>query len=468
MKRLEVIVQPQQRVFKNLLSASSQEIVLPANSGGAAAGRKPRVLILPNVASWIVGQMAMQIIRCFGERYEFWFLTDKMITLRPDLVRALLPAMDFVFPLTDKSFKLLRQAAGSLPLPSSIFWVHHVTSWNPSMRDAVKSATELIACTPEWKLLIEAQGFRQPVTVVRHGVDANFFRRVTPERARFGMPKNAFVVGLVGNKTSNDDAGRKGLDTLEVVAREAKCHIPNLHLCFLGLGWDKEVRQFQRLAISANYTGFIPQSCLPAFYSSVDVHLVTSRVEGGPVTVLEAMACETPVVSTRVGLVDLTIVNGKNGFSADTDDIESLVQHLCALSRSSEVRRDIGQAARASVEQRLSWDETLQQLEEPLARMEARANRSRAATSRASLNAASQLLGAVHTMDGLLWALMSWWRGLISSRVACRMALACWEGYGAGDVWRGMQLITRSSFRATSIRNTLLVRKAEETAEDRA
>jgi glycosyltransferase involved in cell wall biosynthesis len=461
MKRLEAIVQPQQRVFKNLLSASPRKIVLQASSGGAA-GRKLRVLILPNVASWIVGQMAMQIIRCFGDRYEFWFLTDKMITLRPDLVRALLPAIDFVFPLTDKSFKLLRQAAGSLPLPSSIFWVHHVTSWNPSMRDAVGSATELIACTPEWKLQIEAQGFGQPVTVVRHGVDANFFRRVTPERTKFGMPEDAFVVGLVGNKTSNYDAGRKGLDTLEMVAREAQCRIPNLHLCFLGLGWDKEVHQFQRLGISANYTGFIPQSCLPAFYSSIDVHLVTSRIEGGPVTVLEAMACETPVVSTRVGLVDLTIVNGKNGFSAATDDVESLVQHLCELSRSSDIRRGIGAEARASVEQRLSWDETLQQLEEPLARMEARAGRSRAATSRASLNAASQLLGAVHTMDGLLWSMMSWWRGLISSRVACRMALACWEGYGVGDVWRGMQLVTRSSFRATSVRKTLSGGKARE------
>jgi glycosyltransferase involved in cell wall biosynthesis len=467
MQQLEAIVQPQELEFKNLLSASPEEMVFQASSG-RSAGRKLRVLILPNVASWIVGQMAMQIIRCFGNRYEFWLLTDKMIALRPDLVRALLPAMDFVFPLTDKSFKLLRQAAGSLPLPSSIFWVHHVTSWNPSMQDAVRSASELIACTPDWKVQIEAQGFGLPVTVVRHGVDANFFRRVTPERAKFGMPEDAFVVGLVGNKTSNYDAGRKGLDTLEMVAREVQNRIPKLHLCFLGLGWDEEIRRFKRLGIAANYTGFIPQSCLPAFYSSLDVHLVTSRIEGGPVTVLEAMACETPVVSTRVGLVDLAIVNGKNGFFAEADDCESLVRHLCELSRSSDLRRDIGAAARASVEQQLSWDETLHQLEEPLARMEARAVRAGAATSRASRKAAAQLLGAVHTMDGLLWATMSWWRGLMSSRVAFRMALACWEGYGAGDVWRGIRLVTRSSFRATAVRKALVDGKAEVRVEGKA
>ena len=125
----------------------------------------------------------------------------------------------------------------------------------------------------------------------------------------------------------------KGLDTLEIVAREARKSIPNLHVCFLGLGWDEEVREFQQQGISANYTGFIPQSWLPAFYSSIDVHLVTSRIEGGPVTVLEAMACETPVVTTRVGLVPHTIVDGKNGFSADIGDIDSLVRQLGDLAQ---------------------------------------------------------------------------------------------------------------------------------------
>ena len=75
---------------------------------------KPRVLILPNVASWIVGQMAVHIARRFQDDYEFWFLTDKMIRLRPDLVRTLLPELDFIFPLTDKSYKLLRAAAGPM------------------------------------------------------------------------------------------------------------------------------------------------------------------------------------------------------------------------------------------------------------------------------------------------------------------------------------------------------------------
>ena len=422
------------------------------------ARNKPRVLILPNVASWIVGQMAVHIARRFQDDYEFWFLTDKMIRLRPDLVRTLVPQLDFIFPLTDKSYKLLRAATGDMTLPPSIFWLHHVTSWNPSILAAARNADELIACTAEWKSQIEKECPGPTITVVPHGVDADFFHRVPRQRARFGMPDDAFVVGFIGNKTSNYDEGRKGVDTLEIVARKAHKSIPNLHVCFLGLGWDEEVRQFQQQGISANYTGFIPQSWLPAFYSSIDVHLVTSRVEGGPVTVLEAMACETPVVTTRVGLVPNTIVDGENGFSSEVGDVDALVGQLNELAGSSELCGAIGARARASVYPHLSWDEALSLLEQPLARMKARASSTRKApSSPASRKTALQLAGAVHTMDGLLWGFMSWWQGLLSPAVAARMVEACWEGYGAADVLRGIGLITHSSFRRASLQKKLAV-----------
>lgn len=418
---------------------------IPANRG------KPRVLILPNVASWIVGQMAMHIMERFKGKYEFWILTDKMIRLRPDLVKALIPELDFIFPLTDKSYKLLRAAAGSLPLPPSIFWLHHVTTWNPSMLQAANDASELIACTSEWKSEIERRCPRPNITVAPHGVDAEFFHKVERQRAKFGMPDDAFVVGFIGNKTSNYDGGRKGLDVFETVTREVWRSVPNLHVCFLGLGWDEEVRKFQKQGISANYTGFIPQSWLPAFYSSIDLHIVTSRIEGGPVTVLEAMACETPVVSTRVGLVPETIVDGRNGFSVEIGDCGGLVRHLCELAASSEFCRSVGVAARASVYPHLSWHEVLGVLEEPLARMEARSTRTSSNSSLATAKTAAQLVGAVHTMDGLLWGFMSWWDGLMSPAVAGRMVKACWEGYKTTDILRGVGLITRTSFRRASL-----------------
>ncbi len=421
-----------------------------------AATARPRVLIVPNSASWIIGQMAMHIIRRFSDRYEFWMLTDKMIRLRPDLARTLLAQMDFIFPLTDKAYQLLRKAAEPAPLPHSLLWIHHVTTWNPAMRDAVLHSSALIACTAGWKTQIGLQAPPNvPVTIVPHGVDADVLRRVIPQRPRFGMPAGAFVVGFVGNKTSNYDEGRKGLDTLQFILESARERIPNLHISFLGLGWEEEVAALRERGISSNYVGFIPESQLAEFYSSVDAYLLTSRVEGGPCTVLEAMACETPVVATRVGLVPEVIADGISGFSADIGDPEALLSHLCELWSSPALRKQIGAAARATVVSSRSWDETLKQLDEPMARMQACSTRKLGHASTASGKRSKNLTGAVHAVDGLLWALVSWWQNLVAAPAAIRMVRACWEGYGFMDVLRGIGLVTRVSFRPGSLRKLL-------------
>jgi glycosyltransferase involved in cell wall biosynthesis len=424
----------------------------PANSSAS----KPRVLILPNAASWIIGQMALHVIRRFSDRYEFWLLTDKMLRLRPDLVQALLPSIDFIFPLSDKGYHLLRHAAQSTPLPPSILWLHHVTTWNPAMLEALQSSFEVIACTQTWKQQVHLQSpANLSITVVPHGVDAQALRRVAPQREYFHIPPNSFAIGFVGSKTSNYDEGRKGLDTLHDILKSANQKIPNLHISFLGLGWKEEVQSLRAQGISANYVGFIPESRLAAFYSSIDAYLLTSRVEGGPCTVLEAMACETPVVTTRVGLVPEVIIDGVTGFSAAAGDAPSLATHLLSLANSRALREQIGAAARATVSTHRSWDETLRQLERPLARMQSRATTKSSCANLATSKAAANLSRAVHTVDDLLWGVVSCAQRLISPPVALRLIRSCWEGYTATDILRGLGLIARLNFRPTQVRKLL-------------
>jgi len=77
-----------------------------------------------HVASWIGDRMAMHIMRRFQDEYEFWILTAKCPPA-PDLVRTPDSRTRFHLSLTDKSYKLLRAAAGTMKLPPSIFWLHH-------------------------------------------------------------------------------------------------------------------------------------------------------------------------------------------------------------------------------------------------------------------------------------------------------------------------------------------------------
>jgi glycosyltransferase involved in cell wall biosynthesis len=73
-------------------------------------------------------------------------------------------------------------------------------------------------------------------------------------------------------------------------------------------------------------------------YHALDLYLVTSREEGGPLAVLEALATGTPILSSEVGLAPDVIQHEWNGFLAGVEDIDSLVEFASLLIDSASLR----------------------------------------------------------------------------------------------------------------------------------
>jgi glycosyltransferase involved in cell wall biosynthesis len=323
---------------------------------------KPRILLIPNVAWWIIGEMGKQIIARFSGKYDFYFLPEALLERRPELLQSLVPAVDAIHCLNESSLPLFSSFSRQA-LPPIATWIHHVTTWSPDHQLAIELSSALTVCTRGWKeYLNERVSGQIPVTVVPHGVDAEFFRRRSVNRRRFGIPAGRFVVGFVGNKGSDSDGGRKGTDVFLRLVREAADCLPNLHIVLGGPGWEAELTRLRAQGVSASATGYVRKSDLPFLYSALDVYLLTSRVEGGPCTVFEAMACETAVVATRVGAVPELIVDGVNGFSAEVDDSESLLSAIIQLQQSPEKRMQIATRGREAVCKR-SWEAVLSPLE---------------------------------------------------------------------------------------------------------
>lgn len=323
--------------------------------------QKPRILLIPDIAWWVIGDMAKQIIARFGGKYEFYLVPGTVFDRRLDLLEAMLPAIDVIHILSDDRIEFFRNHDPQT-LPPIATWIHHVTTWSPEQQMAAEMSAALTTCTQGWKeYLDERVSGRIPVTVVPHGVDTQFFRRTIVSSSRFGIPPDHFVIGFLGSKGS-DDHGRKGTDVLLDVARKAAARIPNLHLVLGGPGWENEVAGLRALGVSANTTGYIRTADLPDLYSALDVYLLTSRVEGGPCTVFEAMACETAVVSTRVGAVPGLIIDGVNGYSADVGDNDGLLSAIVELAQSPEKTSEVGRSGRETVS-KLSWGAVLSPLE---------------------------------------------------------------------------------------------------------
>ena len=74
-----------------------------------------------------------------------------------------------------------------------------------------------------------------------------------------------------------------------------------------------------------------PQDQIRHLYAQCDVWLTASRSEGFNLPAMEAMACRTPVISTRTGWPEEAIVDGHNGFLVDIDDVDGMVNAATTL-----------------------------------------------------------------------------------------------------------------------------------------
>lgn len=398
--------------------------------------RRPRILLIPNNSRWIIAQMCEQIRLALSDDFEFFTVSETVFEMRPALWRPLLAEMDLVHCMNESSGEVL-QAAGGTDLPV-LTWIHHVTEWSPAHEASGRLSTRLVACTETWKRQIAAHT-EKPIHVVRHGVDSTRFAPVAGARQRFRIPESDFVVGFFGSKGSDSDRNRKGMDTFLEVVRRCHAEIPNLHILLLGPGWDKA--RFSDAGVRVTYPGFVADEQLPAAYSTLDLYLMTARVEGGPCTVLESMACATPVVATRVGLVPDVIRDRENGMSAEPGDAPAIAAAVVELWRDRVLYDRVSRAARETA-LALPWETTLAPLGElyrELCGAETRVSNPRLQSAeffRRSLAAEGlfELRRAIRRASGTEAARV----GLKGARSLLRTA------GGPGTLWRTLRLATRA------------------------
>jgi glycosyltransferase involved in cell wall biosynthesis len=109
--------------------------------------------------------------------------------------------------------------------------------------------------------------------------------------------------------------------------------------CLLIIGEGREERNLRELAGSlgirdrVRFLGAMPQERLAEYYGAADALVLASSREGWPNVLLEAMACGTPVVSTRVGGTPEIVSAPEAGVLVDERSAHGIVEALQRLFR---------------------------------------------------------------------------------------------------------------------------------------
>ncbi|MBU6247808.1 MAG: glycosyltransferase family 4 protein [Xanthomonadaceae bacterium] len=232
----------------------------------------------------------------------------------------------------------------------------------PQIRRALVGARAVVAVSRALADKVVALGVEPArVHVVYNGVDHARFSPGSQHEARhrLGLPGDMPVLLYVGNLK----ASKGCLDLLEAFAPVTLSR-PDARLVFVGAGECRDALRVRAdelgLGNAVHLAGVIPHADLPDWFRAASLLCLPSHNEGVPNVVLEAMACGTPVVATRVGGIP-EVVPEEAGLLVPLRDRHALTGALVeAIGRPWDIGRILEHA------RQFSWERNLQSLSDIL------------------------------------------------------------------------------------------------------
>jgi teichuronic acid biosynthesis glycosyltransferase TuaC len=222
-----------------------------------------------------------------------------------------------------------------------------------SVSKALKSAAEKIVSP------------RREIKVIYNGCNLKEFtfslkdRLAYREKINISTQEKAVI--FVGELKIN-----KGIFELINVLKNLISNYPLLHAIIVGDGPEHSVIKNEvysgKLNNKIHLVGNQRHSEVYSWLSAADIFVLPTHYEGLPNAVLEAMACNLPVISTDVGGVPEIIDDGKNGILIRARDEDALSRAIEFLINNEETSKRMGILGREKIEYEFSWERSAQKM----------------------------------------------------------------------------------------------------------
>jgi glycosyltransferase involved in cell wall biosynthesis len=207
-------------------------------------------------------------------------------------------------------------------------------------------ATTTITCVSEWmrQRVVKTELARCRVERIYNGIDLDHFRRDTGARTALGLPVEAKVLTFLAHHGGWTADERKGGHILaRALAEIVIPRFPELIVLAVGGGMIPNLPNIRPI-------GFVSPQDVVRYYSAADVFVAPSLADNLPYTVLEAMACEVPVVASRVGGIPEEIEDRVTGQLFTPGSWQELGKTLISMLSQPAEAADMGVAGRQRVE----------------------------------------------------------------------------------------------------------------------
>ena len=192
------------------------------------------------------------------------------------------------------------------------------------------------------------------ITVIPNFVCQEDYKRQPDESLRrsLGGPNEPLLVHV-----SNFRPVKRPIDCVEILARVLKKGIKT-RLVMVGDGSERTNVEHRARCLgiydSCVFVGKQPR--IVDYLSVSDVLLLPSEQESFGLAALEAMACELPVIASRVGGLPEVVTDGETGFLSEVGDVDKMANDAARLLTDEEFRREMGRRARESAISRYRTD----------------------------------------------------------------------------------------------------------------
>ncbi len=221
---------------------------------------------------------------------------------------------------------------------------------------AFKQVSAAYMCSATVQEVLKNKGFRKPMEVVPFGVDLDMFKPVK----RF--PNETVTISYIGRLLP-----AKGL--LVLIDALAQIKLENWRLLIVGDGPERKATEDRikehGLEDRCEFVGAIPYDQTPFYFQKTDV-LVVPTITTGKIreqfgrVIVEAMACNVPVIGSTCGAIPEVIADA--GIVVPENNTNALAVQLQRVINDEELRNNLAAAGRKRVENHYTWERVAEQI----------------------------------------------------------------------------------------------------------